>query len=174
MSTSTNTFLRDFIEERVGPECGGSGTGSDTTPIFQRLDELERSVARLEEGTGLTITHSEFVVLPSVHMGESLQMVVPTEGIITRLSVLFSAPGITTVTLTLHHGESVTDYPVSFRASSIAETSVLSIPAYSGDWLELTWTTPEVAEGGTAPIVHLATLSLQLPDKIYSVERSDA
>ena len=174
MSTNTNTFLRDFIEERVGPECGGSGTGSDTTPIFQRLDALERSVARLEEGTGLTITHSEFVVLPSVHMGESLQMVVPTEGTITRLSVLFSAPGITAVTLTLHHEEAVTAHPVSFRASSVAETAVLSIPVFSGDWFELTWATPEVGEGVTAPIVHLATLSLQLPNKIYSVERSDA
>lgn len=171
---STNTYLRDFVEERVGPECGGSGTGTDSTPIFQRLDELEKSVSRLEEGTGLSITHSEFVVLPSVHMGESLQMVVPTEGIITRLSVLFSAPGITAVTLTLHHGEAVTAHPVSFRASSVAETSVLSIPVYSGDWFELTWTTPEVGEGVTAPIVHLATLSLQLPDKIYPVRRSDA
>ena len=171
---STNTYLRDFVDERIGPECGGSGTGSDTTPIFQRLDELERSVARLEEGTGLTITHSEFVVLPSVHMGESLQMVVPTEGTITRLSVLFSAPGITAVTLTLHHGKAITAHPVAFKANSVAETSVLSIPVYSGDWFELTWTTPEVGEGVTAPIVHLATLSLQLPDKIYTVERSDA
>ena len=171
---STNTYLRDFVEERVGPECGGSGTGSDTSSIFQRLDMLEKSVARLEEGTGLTITHSEFVVLPSVHMGESLQMVVPTEGTITRLSVLFSAPGITAVTLAHHHGEAVTAYPVSFRASSVAETSVLSIPVYSSDWFELTWTTPSVGEGATAPIVHLATLSLQLPDKIYPVERSDA
>lgn len=167
---STNTYLRDFVEERVGPECGGSGTGSDTTPIFQRLDELERSVARLEEGTGLTITHSEFVVLPSVHMGESLQMVVPTEGVITRLSVLFSAPGITNVTLTLHQGDIVIPYTVSFRASSVAETAVLSIPVYSSDWLELTWT----PVGDPSPIIHLATLSLQLPDKIYSVERSDA
>lgn len=171
---STHTFLRDFIEERVGPECGGSGTGSDASPIFQRLDALEKSVTRLEEGTSLTITHSEFVVLPSVHMGESLQMVVPTEGAITRLSVLFSAPGITDVTLTLHHGETTTAHPVSFRASSVAETSVLSIPVFSGDWFELTWTTPEVEEGATAPIVHLATLSLRLPDKIYPVERSDA
>ena len=52
---STNTYLRDFVEERVGPECGGLGAGSDTAPIFQRLDNLEKSVARLEEGTGLKI-----------------------------------------------------------------------------------------------------------------------
>lgn len=171
---STKTLIRDFIDERVGPECGGSNTDVDDLPIFQRLDVLERSVARLEEGSGLAITHSEFVVLPSVHMGESLQMVVPTEGTITRLSVLFSAPGITAVTLTLHHEKAVTAHPVSFRASSVAETSVLSIPVFSGDWFELTWTTPEVEEGATAPIVHLATLSLQLPDKVYSVERLDA
>lgn len=171
---STNTYLRDFVEERVGPECGGSGTGADTTSIFQRLNELEKSVARLEEGTGLTITHSEFVVLPSVHMGESLQMIVPTEGTITSLSVLFSAPGITAVTLILHQGDAVTSHPVSFRASSVAESSVLSISVYSGDWFELTWTSPEVGEGVTAPIVHLATLTLQLPDKVYPVERSDA
>lgn len=171
---SNGTFLRDFIEERVGPECGGTGTGSDTTPILQRLDALEGAVARLEEGTGLTVTHREFVVLPPVHMGQSLQFVIPTEGTITRLSTLVSSLGILNANLALHRAGTVTDYPIPMRNLAVAETAILSIPVFSEDWFELTWTQPEVGEGVEPPIINLATLSLQLPDKIYPVERSNA
>lgn len=168
----TKTYLRDFIDEHIGPECGGEDTGGTTAPIFSRLDAVEKAVARIEAGANLVVRHTEFVVLPASHMGESLQYIVPTEGVITRVSVLGSAAGLYSLTLSHKRGSTNTAYPILLRDDLIAQTVIINIPVMSGDWFELTW---EVAEGaGSSPIVNLATLSLQLPEKIYVVESANA
>lgn len=175
-------YLRDFIEENVGPECGGTGGLVSPDDLQTRINELSRRVDQLEAGIGFTIKIRDSINLPCQLSSEALYTVVPTEGKLTRLTLLSTeageATGITGANIRIHHGDSVTDTPVDMDHTKETLNTVIEIQVYTGDWIEITGTSMAVDPGeeGPEPLepakIRTGYLTMELPVKTYSVEKS--
>ena len=183
------TTLREFIEETVSPECGGTGSLTSPTSIQETLNECLRRLDRLEAGIGFTVKINDKISLPFVISGDKLIAVVPTNGTIILASTLSTKAGdrdgLKSLTIAVHKTNgSVTESTRELNHKNIAESAILSIPVYTGEWLELTATpysyttsSPSQEEGQPDEVTTITSdaklragaIILELPAKVYGV-----
>lgn len=173
-------YLRDFIEETVGPECGGVGDLVSPDDLQKQVIDLARRVDQLEAGIGFTIKIRDSITLPCQLSAEALYTVVPTEGKLTRLTLLSTEAGdetgITEANIRIHHGNSVTNTPVEMDHTKETLNAVIDIQVYTGDWIEITGTALVSATADSEALepakIRTGYLTMELPVKIYSVDKA--
>ena len=187
-----NEYLRDFINDNVGEECGGIGDLTNPTTLQMKVNECLTRLDKLEAGIGFTVKIQDQITLPFILNGGKFISIVPTNGTITMASVLASKAGeydgLESLTVTVHKNSGTTTNSVfDISHKNQANTAVTGIQVYAGDWVEMSATPYSYTQGGqigedgeitggsviTSDATLLACLAvLQLPAKTYGV--SDA
>lgn len=187
-----NEYLRDFINDNVGEECGGIGDLTNPTTLQMRVNECLTRIARLEAGIGFTVRIQDRITLPFIlHSGKFIS-IVPANGTITMASVLSSKAGeydgLESLTVTVHKNSGTTTNSVfDINHSNRANTAVTGIQVYTGDWIEMSATPYSYAQGGQvgedgeitggsvitsdAKLIDCLAI-LQLPVKVYGVDNA--
>lgn len=187
-----NGYLRDFINDNVGEECGGIGDLTNPTTLQQKVNECLQRLDKLEAGIGFAVQIKDQVTLPFTLSNGKFVSIVPTDGTLTMASALASKAGendgLESLTITVHKNSGTTTNSThKLSHNKTANTVVIGIQVYTGDWLELSATPYSYTQGGqlgesggvtggtvvTSDATLIAGLvMLQLPAKTYGV--SDA
>lgn len=187
-----NGYLRDFINDNVGEECGGIGDLTNPTTLQMKVNECLTRLDKLEAGIGFTVKIQDQITLPFILNSGKFISIVPANGIITMASVLASKAGeydgLESLTVTVHKNSgTITNSVFDINHKNQANTAVTGIQVYTGDWVEMSATPYSYTQGGqigedgeitggsviTSDATLLACLAvLQLPAKTYGV--SDA
>lgn len=182
-------YLRDFINDNVGEECGGLGDLTNPTTLQMKVNECLRRLDKLEAGIGFTIKIQDQVALPFISLGGKLTSIVPTNGTLTMVSYLASKvgeyDGLKSLTVTVHKSSgTTTNSVVGVNHKNKADSAIIGIQVYTGDWIEVTATPYSYEHGGqigengevtgATVITSDATLLdclvlLRLPAKTYGV-----
>ena len=78
-----NGYLRDFINDNVGEECGGIGDLTNPTTLQMKVNECLTRLDKLEAGIGFTVKIQDQITLPFILNGGKFISIVPANGIIT-------------------------------------------------------------------------------------------
>lgn len=169
-----NEYLRDFINENVGEECGGQASVVNPNTLQRQVNELKARVDSLEGGIGFAVEISDQITIPFTLTNGTFVAIVPTDGTITMASTLSDvagdADGLTSLTLVVHKSDGTTaSYTYDINHTVRANTAITSIQVYSGDWLSLSATTYVLSDViGEASLIACSTI-LQLPANVYGV-----
>lgn len=186
-----NEYLRDYINENVGEECGGHKNIVNPITLQAKINECLDRLDKLEAGIGFTIQIKDQITLPFMEGDSegSFISIVPSNGTITLVSALASVAseheGLKSITVRVHKADGSTvasTYGVNHKNE--ANTAVTNISVVTGDWLEVSASPYAYEIAGTvnsngevtngATIISSAVLKycmavLQLPAKTYGV-----
>lgn len=183
-------YLRDYIKDNVGPECGGSGGscegGGITNPntLQTQLNECLRRLDRLEAGIGFTVEIADQITLPFSLLDSGKFSVVPTNGTITKLAILTNLAGeldgLQAVIVKIHRndkGLQTTDYTIDLNHKDYAHTVSTNIPVFGGDWVEIVPVPYTYTDDSGLPVTSLSgvlncSAILQLPAVVYGAENA--
>lgn len=147
-----NEYLRDFVNENVGEECGGAGDLTNPTTMQMQLNEALRRLDRLEAGIGFTISISDQITLPFTLINGKFTSLIPTSGTITMAAVMASkvgeTDGLESFTITVHKASTTTNSVKEINHTEKVNSATFSIPVYSGEWVEITATPYSYSSGG--------------------------
>ena len=183
-----NEYLRDFINENVGEECGGTSGITNPTTIQMQLNEALRRIDRLEAGIGFTVSIKDQAFLPFYNNDGSFIALIPTNGTLTMVTVMSDKAseneGLETAVVTVHKASTTTVSELSINHTKRVSSAVISIPVYAGEWIEVSAKPYSYSSGGSsgddgsssivtssAKMVYCGAI-LQLPAKTYGVSQS--
>lgn len=182
-----NEYLRDFINENVGEECGGTSNLTNPTTIQMQLNEALRRIDRLEAGIGFTVSIKDQAFLPFYNNDGSFIALIPTNGTLTMVTVMSDKAseneGLETAVVTVHKASTTTVSKISINHANRVSSAVISIPVYAGEWIEVSAEPYSYSTGGgsddegsstttsSAKMVYCGAI-LQLPAKTYGVSQS--
>lgn len=176
-------YLRDFINENVGPECGGVDGGTVVPGgITNKLNEILKRLDRLEAGIGFTADMQDSVVLNSTGGGISIPVTGTLHSVI--MSLTSGGKNLVGAHFDLYNEDGgkrnsyswapIIDSDTSFEPSR-TQTFVVSWPVYAGDYLlwscyPSSWGgNPDEPANSTDPI---CSLLINLPPKTITINRS--
>lgn len=186
-----NEYLRDFVNENVGEECGGSSSLTNPTTIQMQLNEALTRLDKLEAGIGFTVSIQDQAFLPFYKNGSSFIALIPTNGTITMATVMSDKAseneGLGTVVVTVHKASTTTVSEREINHKNRVSSAILSIPVYAGEWIEVSAKPYSYEVGGhgspgdddyEAPSIVTSSATmvfcgaiLQLPAKTYGVSK---
>lgn len=173
-----NMYLRDFINDNVGPECGGNASIVNPSTIQMKLNECLRRLDRLEAGIGFTLKIRDQVTLPFTLVGDTLTTMVPSSGTINLVTVLSDKAGakdgldVLTITINQPDGKKI-ESTHALNHKEKVHTVLTSLEVHTGEWIEIT-AEPYSYEAADTPIISSAQpvacfALLQLPEQVYGV-----
>lgn len=194
-------YLRDFINDNVGEECGGVGDLTNPTTIQMRVNECLMRLDKLEAGIGFTVKIQDKVNLAFTNVDNKFVSIVPSEGTLTLASTLSDKAGdfdgLESLTITIYKNSgTITTNTYSINHKNKVNTAVTGILVYTNDLVEISATpysyiqggsgggsiTPEgrtsseTESGGTIIVSDTKLLAcsavIQLPTKTYGVENA--
>lgn len=187
-----NEYLRDFINENVGEECGGTSNLTNPTTIQMQLNEALTRLDKLEAGIGFTVSIQDQAFLPFYNNDGSFIALIPTNGTLTMVTVMSDKAseneGLGTAVITVHKATTTTVSEREINHTNRVSSAILSIPVYAGEWIEVSakpysyevggsgspgddnYDPPSVVTSSAKMIFCGATLTL--PAKTYGVSQS--
>lgn len=186
-----NDYLRDFINDNVGEECGGHKNIVNPITLQAKVNQCLDRLDKLEAGIGFTIQIKDQITLPFMD-GDSegkFISIVPANGTINRLAILSSVAseheGLKSITIKVHKADgATTSYTYDINHKNEADTVVTNISVQSGEWLEMSAapysyeiagtvsSNGSVSNGSTiisSAVLKMGMAILQLPAKTYGV-----
>lgn len=138
----SNMYLRDFINENVGPECGGGDSGSGTTSnsIQSQLNELKSRLDALSNGIGFTAKIQHYIFLPCAVVENYLIAAVPEDGTIVSLTILADQLGYLEAATITQSGSATASRSVTLNSTKRSNKVLIGLPVKSEDILTVTTT----------------------------------
>lgn len=169
-------YLRDFINEHVGPECGGDGSSLVNPQTLQtQLNDLKSRVSKLENGIGFSASYSTSIFVACQQYGSSFIAPIVADGTISSIAVLAdkgsATSGIAAITVQVT-GENPSTTTLDLEPEKMTSALSTDIPVREEDTVAITYkAVPNSSQSNTyipAEVLYIGLL-IKLPDKALAI-----